>query len=153
MEKIVVKGVKELRGEVDISCAKNSILPIITATILCPEPIVIDNAPRLEDVEVIDIKIGARASSVDYFPMVGKFVDSKKSIEKYPHIKNGTHIKNDNLIMIDDLYVLNGVGGRGFVLSLYLANQLVQNVISNKALDEDITNYRLFSRWAKKQRN
>ena len=55
--------------------------------------------------------------------------------------------------MIDDLYVLNGVGGRGFVLSLYLANQLVQNVISNKALDEDITNYRLFSRWAKKQRN
>jgi len=108
---------------------------------------------KLEDVEVIDIKIGARASSVDYFPMVGKFVDSKKSIEKYPHIKNGTHIKNDNLIMIDDLYVLNGVGGRGFVLSLYLANQLVQNVISNKALDEDITNYRLFSRWAKKQRN
>ena len=33
MEKIVVKGVKELRGEVDISCAKNSILPIIAATI------------------------------------------------------------------------------------------------------------------------
>ena len=108
---------------------------------------------KLENVEVIDIKIGARASSVDYFPMVGKLVDSKKSIEKYPHIKNGTHIKNDNLIMIDDLYVLNGVGGRGFVLSLYLANQLVQNVISNKALDEDITNYRLFSRWAKKQKN
>ena len=108
---------------------------------------------KLENVEVIDIKIGARASSVDYFPMVGKLVDSKKSIEKYPHIKNGTHIKNENLIMIDDLYVLNGVGGRGFVLSLYLANQLVQNVISNKALDEDITNYRLFSRWAKKQKN
>ena len=59
----------------------------------------------------------------------------------------------DCQVMIDDLYVLNGVGGRGFVLSLYLANQLVQNVISNKALDEDITNYRLFSRWAKKQRN
>ena len=107
---------------------------------------------NLKDVEVIDIKIGARASSVDYFPMVGKLVDSKKSIEKYPHIKNGTHIKNENLIMIDDLYVLNGVGGRGFVLSLYLANELVQNVINEKALDEDITNYRLFSRWAKKQK-
>ena len=39
-----------------------------------------------------------------------------------------------------------------FVLSLYLANQLVQNVISNKALDEDITNYRLFSRWAKNKK-
>jgi UDP-N-acetylglucosamine 1-carboxyvinyltransferase len=53
MEKIVVKGVKELKGEVDISSAKNSILPIIAATILCSEPIVIENTPKLEDVEVI----------------------------------------------------------------------------------------------------
>lgn len=105
----------------------------------------------LEDVEVIDVKIGARASSIDYFPMVGKLVDSKKSIEKYPHIKNGTHIKNENLIMIDNLFVLNGVGGRGFVLSLYLANELVENVMNQKKLDENLTNYRLFSKWAKKQ--
>ena len=53
MEKIVVKGVKELKGEVDISSAKNSILPIIAATILCSEPIIIENTPKLEDVEVI----------------------------------------------------------------------------------------------------
>ncbi|RXJ85491.1 FAD-dependent oxidoreductase [Arcobacter cloacae] len=107
---------------------------------------------KLENIEVIDIKIGARASSVDYFPMVGKLVDSKKSIEKYPHIKNGTHIKNENLIMIDNLFVLNGVGGRGFVLSLYLANKLVENIVNNKELDENLTNYRLFSKWAKKQK-
>jgi len=50
---------------------------------------------QLNDIEVIDVKIGARASSVDYFPMVGKLIDSKKSFEKYPHIKNGTHIKNE----------------------------------------------------------
>lgn len=53
MEKIVVKGMKQLKGEVDISSAKNSILPIIAATILCPKPIIIENTPRLEDVEVI----------------------------------------------------------------------------------------------------
>lgn len=107
---------------------------------------------ELKNVEVIDVKIGARASSVDYFPMVGKLVDSKKSIERFPHIKNGTHIKNENLIMKDNLFVLNGVGGRGFVLSLYLANQLVENIFNNKKLDDEITNYRLFSRWAKKQK-
>lgn len=107
---------------------------------------------ELNNIEVIDVKIGARASSVDYFPMVGKLVDSKKSIEKFPHIKNGTHIKNENLIMKDNLFVLNGVGGRGFVLSLYLANQLVENIFNNKKLDDEITNYRLFSRWAKKQK-
>jgi len=105
----------------------------------------------LNNVEVIDIKIGARASSIDYFPMVGKLVDSKKSFEKYPHIKNGTHIKNENLEMIDNLYVLNGVGGRGFVLSLYLANALVESILNDKTLDEEITNFRLFTRWAKKQ--
>lgn len=53
MEKIIIKGLKELKGEVNISSAKNSILPIIAATILCPEPIFIENAPMLEDVEVI----------------------------------------------------------------------------------------------------
>ena len=47
----------------------------------------------LNDVRVLDVKIGARASSVDYFPMLGKLVDSKKSFEKYPHLKNGFKIK------------------------------------------------------------
>ena len=105
----------------------------------------------LDDVKVLDIKIGARASSVDYFPMVGKLVDSQKSFEKYPHLKNGFQIKNENLELIDNLYILNGVGGRGFVLSLYLANNLVENIFNNQELEEEITNFRLFKRWAKKQ--
>lgn len=107
---------------------------------------------KLENVEIIDIKIGARSSSIDYFPMVGKLIDSKKSFEKYPHLKNGFQIKNENLEMIENLYVLNGVGGRGFVLSLYIANLLVENIFNNQELEEEITNYRLFKRWAKKQK-
>jgi hypothetical protein len=83
--------------------------------------------------------------------MLGKLVDSQKSFEKYPHLKNGFQIKNENLEMIDNLYILNGVGGRGFVLSLYLANNLVENIFNNKELEEEITNFRLFKRWAKKQ--
>ena len=84
--------------------------------------------------------------------MIGLLVDSKKSFEKYPHIKNGTHIKNENLEVIKNLYTLNGVGGRGFVLSLYLAHNLVENILRDKKLDENITNFRLFSRWAKRQK-
>jgi len=107
---------------------------------------------KLDDVEVNDIKIGARASSTDYFPMIGKLIDSKKSFEKFPHLLNGTHIKENMLISIDNLYVLNGVGGRGFVLSPYLANELVENIINNKKIDDNISTYRLFKRWAKKQK-
>lgn len=53
MEKIVVKGGCKLSGEVNISSAKNSVLPIIAASILCGEKSVIKNSPMLEDVIVI----------------------------------------------------------------------------------------------------
>lgn len=106
----------------------------------------------LDNVKVLDVKIGARASSVDYFPMIGKLVNSAKSFEKYPHLKNGFQIKNENLELIDNLYILNGVGGRGFVLSPYLAYNLVESIFNNKELEEEITNFRLFKRWAKKQK-
>lgn len=53
MKKILVKGGKKLYGEVDISSAKNAVLPIIAASILCREMCVIDKAPMLEDVFVI----------------------------------------------------------------------------------------------------
>lgn len=108
---------------------------------------------KLENVEVIDVKIGARASSNDYFPMLGLLVDSKKSIEKYPHLLNGTHIKNSMLETINNLYVINGVGGRGFVLSPYLANELVEYIINNKEIEDNLTTHRLFKRWAKRQKN
>ena len=53
MEKIIVEGGNKLRGEVNISLAKNSVLPIIIASILSPNDIVIKNAPMLEDVVVL----------------------------------------------------------------------------------------------------
>ena len=108
---------------------------------------------KLEDVKIIDIKIGARASSVDYFPMIGLLVDSVKSIEKHPHIVNGSFIKDENLIMIENLYTLNGLGGRGFVLSPYLAKILADFVLNSTKIDTNLTNHRLFKRWAKRLRN
>ncbi|MFT8348612.1 UDP-N-acetylglucosamine 1-carboxyvinyltransferase [Clostridium saccharoperbutylacetonicum] len=82
MEKIVVKGVKQLKGEVDISSAKNSILPIIAATILCPEPIIIENAPRLEDVEVICKLLSELNCDVDISDISNKLIiDTKNMVE------------------------------------------------------------------------
>ncbi len=107
---------------------------------------------KLEDVKVIDVKIGARSSSPDYFPMLGKLVDSRKSFEKFPHLINGTHIKDEMLEMIDNFFVINAVGGRGFVLSPYLANQLVENIVNKTQIDSEISTHRLFKRWAKKQK-
>ncbi len=106
----------------------------------------------LDDVEVCDIKIGARASSVDYFPMVGNLIDSKITLEKFPHLVNGSHVKDDMLETIDNLYLINGVGGRGFVLSPYLAKKLTDQIFKNNFLDEEIKTHRLFKRWVKKNK-
>lgn len=106
----------------------------------------------LQDVEVCDVKIGARASSLDYFPMVGKLIDSKKTIEKYPYLVNGSHVKDDMLLSYDNLYVINGVGGRGFVLSPYLASVLVESIVKNNFVEDGVKTHRLFKRWVKKNK-
>ncbi|QOW23268.1 MULTISPECIES: UDP-N-acetylglucosamine 1-carboxyvinyltransferase [Lysobacteraceae] len=56
MQKIVVEGGVPLQGEVRISGAKNAVLPILFATLLADEPVVISNVPHLHDV-VTSVKL------------------------------------------------------------------------------------------------
>ena len=53
MEKILVNGGHNLSGQVCISSAKNSVLPIIAASLLSDEIVVIKNYPSLNDVRVL----------------------------------------------------------------------------------------------------
>ena len=50
MEKLLISGGKPLKGEVRISGAKNSVLPILAASLLTDEEVVIGNVPHLQDV-------------------------------------------------------------------------------------------------------
>ncbi len=50
MAKIVIAGGEVLSGEVQISGAKNAVLPILCATLLAETPIEIGNVPHLHDV-------------------------------------------------------------------------------------------------------
>lgn len=105
---------------------------------------------KLNDVEVCDIKIGARASSNDYFPMVGKMINSSKTLDEFPHLANGSFVKDEMLSMHENLFVINGVGGRGFVLSPFLAKMLVDEILENNKIRESVLTNRLFKRWVKK---
>lgn len=51
--KIIVSGGLPLEGKVTISGAKNAVLPIIVAALLAEETCVIQDVPRLADVEII----------------------------------------------------------------------------------------------------
>lgn len=50
MSKLIINGGKKLFGEVKIHGAKNSVLPILAATVLCNGVCVIKNCPHLSDV-------------------------------------------------------------------------------------------------------
>ncbi len=50
MEKLLIRGGKPLQGVVRVSGAKNAVLPILSATLLADEPMIIGNVPHLQDV-------------------------------------------------------------------------------------------------------
>lgn len=50
MQKIQIEGGTPLQGDVQISGAKNAVLPILCATLLADEPVEISNVPHLHDV-------------------------------------------------------------------------------------------------------
>ncbi|MBQ0756391.1 MAG: UDP-N-acetylglucosamine 1-carboxyvinyltransferase, partial [Amphritea sp.] len=50
MDKLIITGGTRLDGDVRISGAKNSALPILAATLLADEPVTISNLPHLQDI-------------------------------------------------------------------------------------------------------
>ena len=50
MDRLIITGGNQLDGEIRISGAKNSSLPILAATILADEPTTVGNLPHLQDV-------------------------------------------------------------------------------------------------------
>ncbi|MEW6534722.1 MAG: UDP-N-acetylglucosamine 1-carboxyvinyltransferase [Candidatus Auribacterota bacterium] len=65
MDKIIITGGKQLKGDVIIEGAKNAALPIIAAAILADSPSVIKNVPPLSDVHTmlsILASLGVRSS-------------------------------------------------------------------------------------------
>jgi len=53
MSRIIIKGGRKLSGKVRISAAKNSVLPIIAASLLTGYECILEDIPFLEDVNVI----------------------------------------------------------------------------------------------------
>lgn len=50
MDKLIITGGAPLNGEIRISGAKNAALPILAATLLADEPVVVRNIPHLHDI-------------------------------------------------------------------------------------------------------
>ena len=54
MSSIVIEGNRMLSGEICVSGAKNSVVALIPAAILCDEKVVIDNVPNISDIDALE---------------------------------------------------------------------------------------------------
>ena len=51
MDKFLIKGPCKIKGQVSISGSKNAALPILASTILFDKTVIIDNLPRVKDID------------------------------------------------------------------------------------------------------
>ncbi|HWQ73381.1 MAG TPA: UDP-N-acetylglucosamine 1-carboxyvinyltransferase [Desulfitobacteriaceae bacterium] len=65
MSKIVITGGTQLKGTITVSGAKNAILPIIAASLLTGEPVILEEAPDLLDVHVMGRVIESLGAKIE----------------------------------------------------------------------------------------
>jgi UDP-N-acetylglucosamine 1-carboxyvinyltransferase len=58
MDRIRIVGGQRLNGTIPISGAKNATLPLMIASLLTEDTLILDNAPRLADVELLQRILG-----------------------------------------------------------------------------------------------
>jgi len=99
------------------------------------------------DLELVQMYCGMRAGSRDSFPLIGKVIDVDYMLENHPSIKKGRKFP---LKYIDNLYVYNGLGGRGFVFAPMMARMLAEYIVDKKEIDARVNPDRLFWKWVRK---
>ncbi|SCL91146.1 MULTISPECIES: UDP-N-acetylglucosamine 1-carboxyvinyltransferase [Tissierellales] len=82
MEKIVVEKSPPLKGNVRVSGAKNSALPILAASLLGTEDIILEDVPNLKDVDVICEVLTSLGAKVERYEE-GKIKINSVNIDKY----------------------------------------------------------------------
>ena len=85
MQKLVIVGGKKLKGTIRISGSKNATLPILAASILSKNKIIIQNAPLVKDVETMINLLSLLGSKI-------KLVKKKRKIEIFNSNKLNTFV-------------------------------------------------------------
>jgi len=65
VDRLVIDGGRPLSGEVRVSGAKNAALPLLCASLLTPEPLVLTNVPHLNDVRTMQTLLAQMGVGVD----------------------------------------------------------------------------------------
>jgi len=101
------------------------------------------------DFKLKEIFCGMRAGSKDYFPLVGSVIDVTEVLANNPKLVRGEKLQEEPKHM-ENLYVCNGLGGRGFVFAPLVGKMLAENIVDGKAMDKRVNPDRLFLKWCRK---
>jgi tRNA 5-methylaminomethyl-2-thiouridine biosynthesis bifunctional protein len=150
-----------LHKTVSIGASHDGIVKIGATHVKASEPCkVCDGKPlaslEAKAAEIVDmhgwrlkeIFCGMRSSSRDYFPVVGEIVDVKRMLREYPAVVRGAKAP---LRHFEALYMLNGLGGRGFVFAPLMARWLAKRILQGEPIDARVHPDRLFWKWVRRQ--
>ena len=86
MEVLEIKGGRKVRGEISLSGAKNAALPILFGSLLCSDPVEIDNVPTdLQDIRVTLELIGELGAGVEVEEKTVRIDPSGLNVTDPPH--------------------------------------------------------------------
>jgi tRNA 5-methylaminomethyl-2-thiouridine biosynthesis bifunctional protein len=143
-----------------ISTNRGGIIKLGATHIKDPQPCLVCNGRPLEsletkaakladtgDLRLVETMCGMRSTSRDHFPLAGPVIDAAEMLRRYPALKKGAKVP---LIHHKNIYILNGMGGRGFVFAPFVAKLLTDYIVDGVPLEKDINPDRLFFKWARR---
>lgn len=149
-----------MHKSISVSANINGIVKLGATHVKSKEPCMVCNGKPLQTLEekaaqmvdTSDFKLketfcGMRSGSKDYFPLVGRVIDVPFMLETYPTIVRGA---KPPLKHLDNLYVCNGLGGRGFVFAPLMAKWLAELIVEGRETDPRVDPDRLFLKWCRK---
>ena len=78
MDRLLIEGGAPLSGEVVVSGSKNAVLPVLAASLMSEEPLLVDNVPQLQDVASTMQLLSSMGATVTLSDGGGLRVDASK---------------------------------------------------------------------------
>ena len=118
MDKFLISGPCKIKGQVSISASKNAALPILASTLLFDKPVVIENLPKVRDIDTMLNLLKSLGSKIEFSNNsrnnnLGYIIKNSKFFLTL----NNILLKKKNVIFIDGIklnkinYAINSVEG------------------------------------------
>lgn len=90
------------------------------------------NYAMLNKAELLNTRIGIRTNTPDHLPLCGPLVDSEQFKQDYADLHHGRHWQSYPPASVhNNLYVLSGLGSRGYTSAPLLANYLMAMIMNH----------------------